>query len=76
MTISPPDPSWLDYVKLCFGFMLLLELGVLVVVIGIGTVKMESSYGLGEIIGCLLTLSGGFANWRFGAQKKSRTEEA
>jgi hypothetical protein len=70
--IAPPDPRWLPVLKLLFGFLLLIELGALVVIIAIGKVEMQTSYGLGEIIGCLLTLSGGFAQWAFGSKKSGK----
>jgi hypothetical protein len=48
-----------------FGFMLLLEVGVLAVVIGLGKVTQAESFGLDIILGCFTTLSGGFVVWAF-----------
>ena len=62
----------LSYWKMGFGFLLLLVTGVLAGMIALGKVTQESSYGLPEILGGLLTLSGGFANWAFGESRSSR----
>jgi thiol:disulfide interchange protein len=60
-----PDPGWLPYVKIMFGFFLLLVLAGLSAIIALGHVKAETSFGLDIILGGLLTLSGGFAGWAF-----------
>ena len=53
-----------------FGFGLLLIIVILAVCIGLGTVKQESSFGLDIILGCLATLSGGFAQWAFSGKSQ------
>lgn len=59
-----------ERLKMIFGFCVLIELGILAVIIGIGTVRMETSYGLNIILGSLATLAGGFAQWAFGSKEK------
>ena len=57
-----------------FGFLLLLVIGALAALIAFGDVKQDSSYGLPEILGGLLALAGGFANWAFGESRSSRPD--
>jgi len=57
--------------KMVFGFFLLFCIAVLSGIIAIGHVKQETSYGLPEILGGLLVLAGGFANWAFGESRAS-----
>jgi uncharacterized membrane protein YeaQ/YmgE (transglycosylase-associated protein family) len=58
-----------DKWKAVFGFSLLLVIGCLAGIIALGKVMEESSYGLQIILGCITTLSGGFAAWAFGQKK-------
>lgn len=55
--------------RMFFGFGILFIVFVLAVVIAIGKVEMQTSYGLNIVLGCLATLSGAFANWAFRSQK-------
>lgn len=48
-----------------FGFGILGVLATLAVVIGLGTVTQQNSFGLDIVLGSLATLSGGFAQWAF-----------
>lgn len=57
--------------KMLFGFLLLICISTLSAVIAIGHVRQETSYGLPEILGGLLVLAGGFANWAFGESRSS-----
>ncbi len=52
--------------RLAFGFCLLFVLAGLAVMTGIGHVHQEASFGLGELIGALVVMAGGFVNWAFG----------
>jgi hypothetical protein len=63
--MAAPDEGWLPFVKIMFGFFLLVVLAGLSAIIALGHVKAESSFGLDIILGGLLTLSGGFAGWAF-----------
>ena len=76
MPLLTPDPRWLPFLKILFGFLLLLILASLAAVIGLGKVESTTSYGLDIILGGLLTLAGGFAQWCFKAPDKSTDEEA
>jgi hypothetical protein len=57
--------------KMVFGFCLLISITLLACLISIGKVHQESSYGLPEILGGLIALAGGFANWAFGESRSS-----
>ena len=59
--------------KMVFGYMLLVLLAGLAIVIALGKVSQDSSFGLTEILGGLLVLSGGFAQWAFGPAKSSES---
>lgn len=67
---TAPDPGWLAYLKVLFGFLLLALLAVLAAIIALGKVEQNTSVGLQEILGGLLVLSGGFAHWCFGDSDK------
>lgn len=55
----------INRLKMLYGFLLLLLLAVLAVVIALGRVEQQTSYGLLPIITALATLSGAFGNWAF-----------
>lgn len=58
-----------------FGFSLLFMIGGLGATVAIGKVEMQTSYGLPTLLGCLATLTGGFAQWAFRTLKeKGKTE--
>ncbi len=67
---EPPDAGWLPFLKMTLGFLLLLLLAILAAIIALGRVEQNTSFGLGEIIGGLLTLAGGFTHWAFVAEKE------
>jgi hypothetical protein len=61
-----------DKWKAAFGFALLFVIAALGMTISLGKVMQESSYGLQIILGCITTLSGGFAAWAFGASGEKK----
>lgn len=65
-----PDTRWLPFLKMLFGFLLLVILGALAAIIGIYHVEAATSFGLDIILGGLLTLSGGFVGWAFREKEK------
>lgn len=70
MPIPAPDPGWLPYVKMVYGFLVLLTLVALATVIALGKVEMKTSFGLEGIISALGVLAGMFAQWAFAPTKK------
>lgn len=66
-----PDARWLPFLKMTFGFLLLILLAVLCGVIALGKVEQGTSFGLQDILGGLLVLSGGFAQWCFATVKEN-----
>jgi hypothetical protein len=62
---KPPDRDWMPFLKMGFGYLLLLTLGTLAGIIGIGHVEAKTSYGLDIILGGFLTLAGAFSGWAF-----------
>jgi hypothetical protein len=65
-----PDSRWLPFLKMTFGFLLLVMLTGLAVIIALGKVEQQTSHGLEGIIGGLTALAGGFVNWAFTVSKK------
>lgn len=65
MIHKAPAPGWMPFLKMIFGFLLLLMLAILAAIIALGKVHQESSFGLEGIIGGLTALAGGFVNWAF-----------
>lgn len=63
--------SRLTILKMLFGFYLLTIFAALIIIIAIGHVTKEGSYGLDLLIGGLLVLSGGFAHWAFGSNTET-----
>lgn len=71
MNFPAPDPGWLPFLKMIFGFCLVVILASLSGVIAIEHVEAATSYGLDIILGGLLTLSGGFVQWAFSSSKRA-----
>lgn len=74
MNLPTPDPRWLPFLKVLFGFLLLVVLAGLAAIIGLGKVEAASSYGLDIILGGLLTLAGGFSQWCFSTKKENNSD--
>jgi len=70
-----PDYRWLPFLKMFFGFLLLLMLAVLAAMIALGKVEQGSSFGLEGIIGGLTALAGGFVNWAFTPERSANDKE-
>lgn len=64
----------IDRLKMLYGFLLLLLLAILAVVIALGKVEQQTSYGLLPIITALATLSGAFGNWAFKDSDKDKKD--
>lgn len=54
-----------DQSRMIFGYAVLVAIWTLCIVIGLGKVTQENSFGLDNLMGCLTTLSGGFAVYAF-----------
>ena len=75
MLDKAPHPGWLNFAKLAFGFLLLILLAALAAIIGLGKVEQTTSFGLQDILGGLLVLSGGYSHWAFQDVKTSKDDE-
>lgn len=64
-----------EYLKILFGFMLLLMLAGLAGLIIFENVQASNSAGLEQIITIISVLSGAFAQWAFTQPKESGTEK-
>ena len=70
--MNAPDPSWLPFLKVLFGYLLLVLLTTLAAVIALGKVEQQTSHGLQDILGGLLVLTGGFAQSAFSTTRKEK----
>jgi len=64
--------------EMLFGFLLMILVAAIAVVIALGKVEQTTSYGLQDILGGLLVLTGSFAHWAFQVVpilKKGKPEE-
>ncbi len=68
--MTAPDPNWLPFLKMGFGFLLLLLLVGLAATIALGKVEATTSHGLQDVLGGLLVIAGGYAHWAFGDKKE------
>ncbi len=60
--------------RMMFGFGVLLAIMILALIIALGKVEQQSSYGLEIVLGMLGPLAGGFGQWAFSkANDKSET---
>lgn len=66
---AAPDEKWLPFLKMVFGGLLLVILASLSAIIALGKVEQSTSHGLDSLLGGLLVLSGGFAQWAFTGAK-------
>lgn len=60
-----------DRLKIIFGFLLVLMLTILAAILGLGKVEQSTSFGLQDILGGLLVLSGAYGQWAFGSKKEN-----
>ena len=70
-----PERGWLEFLKLFFGFLALILLAILAMIIALGEVKQDSSFGLTYILGALSVMAGMFAQWAFGDKSKDKGDE-
>mgnify|MGYP001563702384 CR=1 FL=1 len=63
----PPDRSWLPFIDRFLALVLIMGLFWLSHEIAVKDVRAETSAGLHELVGCVITLSGGL--WTFLAYK-------
>jgi len=57
---------------MAFGFSILAVIAAVSLIIALGKVSQETSYGLEIVLGALAVLSGGFAQWAFGQGTKDK----
>jgi len=60
--------------KMVFGFSVLAVLAAVALIIALGKVSQDTSYGLEIVLGALAVLSGGFAQWAFGQSTESKKD--
>lgn len=58
-----------------YGFGLLASIDVLAAAIAMGKVHQESSFGLPTLLGCLITLTGQWAQWAFSQMPKKEDSQ-
>ena len=75
MTFEAPDDKWLPYMKMFFGFILLLVVSVLAGAIALGKVEEQTSFGLHDILEGLKLLLAQFAVWAFMEGRKDASKQ-
>lgn len=65
-----PDPGWIPFIKVFIGLLMFLSLVALAMVIGLGHVEQNTSFGLQDVLGGLLVGFGAWAQWSFGSKDK------
>lgn len=68
--IEPPAASWIPFLKIGCGVLLITLLAVLACIIGLGKVEQSTSFGLQDILGGLLVMSGMFGSWCYSSKDK------
>ncbi len=64
--------TFLSEPRMLFGFGLLLVITVLALIIALGHVSQETSYGLEIVLGSLATLAGAFSQWAFSPARDTK----
>jgi len=59
-----------ERLKIIFGFALVFMLSILAAILSLGHVEQTTSFGLQDILGGLLVLSGSYGQWAFGGKKE------
>jgi len=62
--------------KMLFGFLLMILVAAIALVIALGKVEQQTSYGLQDILGGLLVLTGSFSHWAFQAVSAIKKEKS
>lgn len=62
--------------RMLFGFGVLMVLAVLAVIIALGKVHQESSYGLGIVLGSIAVLAGQFSQWAFSSREEVKPADS
>jgi hypothetical protein len=65
----------LDFMKLLFGFCLLLIIGFLIRGIAVNNVDERTSFGLRELILIIGMISTNFSQWAFGSRRESSDDK-
>lgn len=71
---SAPDPKWLPFAKMLYGGFLTAAIVTFGIIIAIGKVSKETSYGLEGIIAGLAYIAAQFASWAF--QRESAPDKS
>jgi len=64
-----PSPRWIPFLKLLIGLLMFLSLVLLAMVIGLGHVEQNTSFGLQDVLGGLLVAFGSWGQWAFSKNK-------
>lgn len=63
-----------ERLKIIFGFALVFLLTILAAILGLGKVEQSTSFGLQDILGGLLVLSGSYGNWAFNSGRGDKKD--
>jgi hypothetical protein len=68
------ERNLLEFMRLCFGYLLLIGVMLLARGIGLNQVTEQSSFGLREIILILGMLASNWSSWAFFSNRQSKEE--
>ncbi len=63
--IEAPNPDWLPFLKVLFGYLAFLTMAFLAAVLALGKVEEKTSFGLQYLLGAFTFMSGVWAQWAF-----------
>ena len=66
MFTKAPDPGWLPFMPWIFGILITIVVGSLAILIALGRVDKDTSFGLEYILGGLASVLVSFGTWAFG----------
>lgn len=68
--MKAPDADWLAFLRVLFGYCLLLVFACLIAMIAVGKVEEKTSYGLMPLIVALAGMGGAWTQAIFGSKKE------
>lgn len=74
MEKTPPNPGWIPFLKMLYGFFVTALVVGLAASVALGRVSKDTSYGLDGIVAGLSFMLAQFAQWAFGGRSRADEE--
>lgn len=75
MEKAPPNPGWIPFLKMLYGFFVTALVVGLAAFVALGKVSKDTSYGLDSIVAGLSFMLAQFAQWAFGGRSRADEEQ-